>query len=78
MDLAIKNKADKFTNKAIMTDKISTEVIIHSLHIHNWYDHLTISPLLIITEKEVDEGIEILDEVFKLQIERVGNRKTIA
>ncbi len=65
-------KADKFTNKAIMTDKISTEALKHGLYIHNWYDHLTVSPPLIFTKKEVDEGIEILDEVLKIADKEVG------
>jgi len=65
-------KADKFTNKAIMTDKISTEALKRGLYIHNWYDHLTVSPPLIITEKEVDEGVQILDEVLEIADKEVG------
>lgn len=65
-------KADKFTNKAIMTDKISTEALKRGLYIHNWYDHLTVAPPLIITEKEVDEGMEILDKVLEIADKEVG------
>jgi len=65
-------KADKFTNKDIMTDKISTEALKRGLYIHNWYDHLTVSPPLIITEKEVDEGVQILDEVLEIADKEVG------
>jgi len=32
----------------------------------HWYDHFTISLPLIITEDQVDRGVEILDEVLKI------------
>lgn len=55
-----------------MADKISTEALKRGVYIHNWYDHLTVSPPLIITEKEVYEGIEILNEVLKIADKEVG------
>ena len=58
-------KADKFV-KPLMTNKISGEALKRGLYIHNWYDHFTVSPPLIVTEDEVDKGIEILDEVLKI------------
>ena len=59
-------KADKFTTKPIMTDKIAGEALKKGLYIVSWYDHLCVAPTLIITEKQVDEGIAVLDEVLKI------------
>lgn len=59
-------KADKFSHKLLMTDRISSEALKRGLYIANWYDHFTIAPPLIITQEEVDEGIEIFDEVLKI------------
>ena len=54
MDLVIKNKPEKFTDKVIMTDKISTEAIKHGLYIHNWYNYLTIKKDLLLMSVLVD------------------------
>jgi taurine--2-oxoglutarate transaminase len=59
-------KADKFSTKILMTDKISSEALKLGLYLHNWYDHFTIAPPLIITEEEVEEGMEIFDKVLKI------------
>lgn len=56
-------KNDESTDKVIMTDKISTEALKRGMYIHNWHDHFTISPPSIITEKEVDEGVQILGKL---------------
>ena len=58
-------KADKF-HKILMTDKIANEAMKIGLYIAHWYDTLTIAPPLIITEDQVDEGIEVLDRVLKI------------
>ncbi len=58
-------KADKFV-KPLMTNKIAAEALKRGLYIHNWYDHFTVAPPLIVTEKEVDKGVEIFDEVLKI------------
>jgi taurine--2-oxoglutarate transaminase len=55
-------KADKWVNP-LMTDRVSSAAMERGLYIHNWYDHFTVSPPLTITEDQVDEGFEILDEV---------------
>lgn len=54
MDLVIKNKADKFTCKVIMTDKISTEALKHGLYVNNWYNHPTIKRDLLLMSVLVD------------------------
>ena len=49
-----------------MTDKIANEAMKLGLYIAHWYDTLTIAPPLIITEEQVDEGIEVLDKALKI------------
>jgi taurine--2-oxoglutarate transaminase len=58
-------KADKF-RRPLMTDRIAGEALKRGLYIHNWYDHFTVAPPLIITEEEVDECMEIFDDVLKI------------
>lgn len=58
-------KADEYT-KPLMTAKIAEEALKRGLYIHAWYDHFTVAPPLIITEKEVDEGIETFSDVLKI------------
>jgi len=59
-------KADKFAGEPTMTDKLAAEALKRGLYIHNWYDHFTVAPPLIITEEQADEGMEIFDEVLKI------------
>ena len=63
-------KSDKF-KKPLLMDKIANEALKQGLYIHNWYDHFTVAPPLNITEKEVDEGIEIFDKVLKIADEEI-------
>jgi taurine--2-oxoglutarate transaminase len=58
-------KADKF-RKTLMTDRIATEALKLGLYVVSWYDTLIIAPPLIITEEQVDEGIEILDKALEI------------
>lgn len=58
-------KSDKF-RKPLMTDKMMGEALKAGLFLQDWYDTLIIAPPLIITEKQVDEGIEILDKVLTI------------
>jgi len=64
-------KADKFAREPTMADEISGEALKRGLYIHNWYDHFTVAPPLIITEEEVDEAIKIFGEVLKMADRKV-------
>jgi taurine--2-oxoglutarate transaminase len=55
-------KEDKFSDKALMTGKISGDAMKNGLYMYPWYDTLMISPPLIITEEQIDEAIHILDK----------------
>ena len=58
-------KANEF-HRLLMTDKIANEAMKLGLYVAHWYDTLTIAPPLIITEEQVDEGIEVLDRALKI------------
>jgi len=59
-------KADKAALKPLMTARLSEEMLKQGLYMASWYNHFIIAPPLIITEQEVDKGIEIFDEVLKI------------
>ena len=64
-------KADKASLKPLMVGEISREALKKGLYVVSWYNHFIIAPPLTITEKQVDEGIEVLDEVLKIADRRV-------
>jgi len=59
-------KEDKALMKPLMTDKIAGEAFKLGVYINTWYNHFTIAPPLIITEKEIDKAVSVLDEVLKI------------
>ena len=59
-------RADKFGSAPTMADTVATEALNRGLYIHNWYDHLTVAPPLIITKEQVESGLEIFDEVLEI------------
>jgi taurine--2-oxoglutarate transaminase len=63
-------KADKFSGKALMTGKIAAAAMAQGLYVVPWYDTLTIAPPLIITEDQIDEALDILDQALE-----VGDRE---
>lgn len=67
-------KADKASLKPLMVGEISREALKKGLYVVSWYNHFIIAPPLIITEKQVDEGIEVLDEVLKIADEKIWDK----
>lgn len=68
-------KADKF-RKPLMTDKIAAEAMKLGLFMQSWYDTIIIAPPLIITEAQVDEGVEILDKALAIADQEVVHTDT--
>jgi len=68
-------KADKF-RKPLMTDKIAAEAMKLGLYMQAWYDTLIVAPPLIITEDQVDEGIELLDKALSVADQEVVHTGT--
>jgi len=59
-------RSDKAAMKPLMTVKLSAEMLKRGLHLVPWISHFIVAPPLIITEEQVDEAIEIIDEVLKI------------
>jgi taurine---2-oxoglutarate transaminase len=55
-------KAEKFAGGPLMTAQIAGDAMKNGLYMAAWYDTLVIAPPLIITEKEVDQAVDILDK----------------
>ncbi len=60
-------REDKLTGKTLMTSRIAAEMrkrgVLMSL---NWLSHFVIAPPLIVTEEDIDYGIDALDEALKI------------
>ena len=58
-------KADKAALRPLAVSRLTAKMLERGLYVVGWYNHLIIAPPLIITEEEVDRGIQILDETLK-------------
>jgi len=68
-------KAQKFDGTPLVTGKVAAEAMANGLFMFAWYDNLIITPPLIITEEQVDEGIAILDKALEIadaEVESTG------
>ncbi|MBW2057043.1 MAG: aminotransferase class III-fold pyridoxal phosphate-dependent enzyme [Deltaproteobacteria bacterium] len=59
-------KMDKFTGESLMPEKVSKDALQNGLFVNSWYDTMVISPPLIITEDQIDEGIDVLDKSLEI------------
>jgi taurine---2-oxoglutarate transaminase len=59
-------KADKFSERHLMTDRIASESMKNGVYVAAWYDSLIIAPPLIITEQEVDEALAVIDNALEI------------
>ncbi len=55
-------KADKLSGKPLMTAKVAADAMQRGLFLNAWYGDLVIAPPLIITEEQIDEAVDILDQ----------------
>jgi taurine--2-oxoglutarate transaminase len=58
-------KADKAALKPLLVSELTKRMLERGLWLVSWISHFIIAPPLIITKKEIDEGIDIFDEVLK-------------
>ena len=57
---------DKLSGKASVLDKVSSEMMRQGVFVNNWLSHFVVAPPLIVTEKEIDEGVEAMDRALKI------------
>jgi taurine--2-oxoglutarate transaminase len=49
-----------------MVDRVAGEMMKQNVFVQSWINHLVIAPPLIITEREIDEGVNAIDEALKI------------
>jgi taurine---2-oxoglutarate transaminase len=64
---------DKIAGAALVVDKVAAKMMANGVYIQAWMSHFVIAPPLIVTEKELDQGVAALDEALVIadaEIER--------
>jgi len=59
-------KADEYSRNPLMTSRVAGEALKAGVYMAAWYDTLVVAPPLIITESQIDEGIDVLDKALQL------------
>ncbi len=59
-------RADKAALRPLMVDKIASEMLKNGVYMVGWISHFIIAPPLIITEEQVDEGLNVFSEALKI------------
>lgn len=59
-------RAQKLTGEPLMVNKLAGEMMKRGVFVQAWINHFVIAPPLIISEEEIDEGVNALDEVLKI------------
>lgn len=62
---------DKINGKALVTDKVAKVAMEKGVYLNTWVTHFIIAPPLIITKKELEEGLDVIDESLKISDEEV-------
>ena len=60
---------DKYEGRAVMAERLAAEALKRGVYVLGYVNNLVIAPPLIATEREIDRGIEVLDEVLKISDE---------
>ena len=64
--------ADKIAGKPLLVDQIAAKMLADGVIVQAWVSHFVIAPPLIITEEEIERGIDALDRWLHLADEQVG------
>jgi taurine--2-oxoglutarate transaminase len=59
-------RAQKLTGEPLVVNKLAGEMMKRGVFVQAWINHFVIAPPLIISEEEIDEGVNALDEVLKI------------
>lgn len=62
---------DKFSGKPSLLDKLAADMLARGAYVLNWLSHFVIAPPLIITQKEIDEGVDALDHSLSISDKEV-------
>jgi len=64
-------RADKVAGKPLMADRVGAEMFNRGASVAPWISHIVIGPPLIITEEQVDQGVDAMDEALKVADQEV-------
>jgi len=65
-------KADKAALKPLAVSALAGEMLKRGVYVAAWYNHFIVAPPLIVTEEEIDRGLEVMDSVLKLADEKTA------
>lgn len=65
------NAEDKLAGRPSLLAMISADLLKRGVYVNDWLSHFIIAPPLIITEEEIDEGVNALDQSLKIAEEKV-------
>ncbi len=57
---------EKFAGQPLMVDRVAAELFSKGVSLMSWISHFVIGPPLIITEEQVDQGVDALDQALKI------------
>jgi taurine---2-oxoglutarate transaminase len=57
---------DKIAGAPLVVDRVAARMMSNGVYIQAWMSHFVIAPPLIITEKELDQGVAALDEALSI------------
>jgi len=63
---------DKVSGTPLLVDKVAAEMMKNGVFIQAWVSHFVIAPPLIITEQEIDQGVNALDAALKIADQAVA------
>lgn len=64
---------DKLAGRPSLLGKIASDLMQRGVFVNDWLSHFIIAPPLIITEEQIDEGINALDSSLKLADEKTSS-----
>jgi taurine--2-oxoglutarate transaminase len=57
---------DKVSGIPLLVDKVAGEMMKNGVFIQAWVSHFVVAPPLIITEQEIDQGVQALDSALSI------------
>jgi len=63
---------EKISGAPLLVDKVTMEMMKNGVYLQGWVSHFVIAPPLIITEDEIDLGVNALDEALKIADEFIN------
>jgi taurine--2-oxoglutarate transaminase len=67
--------SDKFAKKHSVLDDMAAAMMAQGVYVMNWLSHFVLAPPLIVTEKEIDVGVDALDHSLKLADDQISRDK---